>query len=68
MLNTRDYNGNIVLNIEEEADVISIHSINATNDISLNHDEKYMHTYYVPLFSSNHQEDGSSVSEYDSTK
>ena len=33
MDNTFNDNGNIVLNIEEEADVTSIHSINATNDI-----------------------------------
>ena len=31
-----DENGNNVLNIVKEADVTSIHSINATNDISTN--------------------------------
>ena len=31
-------------------DVTSIHSINATNDISMNDDDKFIHQYYAPFF------------------
>ena len=68
MDHTFDENGNNVLNIEEEADVASIHYINATNDISTNNDENYMHKYYAPFLSSKNHEDLSSGLEYDSAK
>ena len=63
-----DYSGNNVLNIEEEADVTSIHSINETNDISMNDDDNFIHKYYAPFLSSKNHEDVSSGSEYDSAK
>ena len=50
MDNTCDENVNNVLNIEEEAYVTSIHSINAANDISMNNDENYIHKYYAPFY------------------
>ena len=68
MDHTRDENVNNVLNIEEEADIKYIHSINETNDISMNFDENYMQKYYAPILSSNNHEDISSESEYDSMK
>ena len=47
---TCDDNRNIVLNIEEKADVISIQSINVTNDISMNYYDNLstdiMHHFY----------------------
>ena len=44
-----------LLNTEEESDVTSINSINATNDISMNDDDNFIVKYYVPLFwSKNH--------------
>ena len=55
-----DENGNNVLNIEEEADVTYIYSINATHDISMNDVDNYMHKYYVPFLSSDNHEDVSS--------
>ena len=36
-----------LINTEEEADVISIKSINGTNDISINEDEYFIHKYYA---------------------
>ena len=57
---TYDDNGNYLLNTEEEADVTSFHSINATNDISMNDDNNFIHTYYSPFLSSKHHEDISS--------
>ena len=47
-------------------DVTSIHYINATNEISMNYDDNYIHKYYAPFLSSNNHEDVSSGSEYDS--
>ena len=52
MDHTCNDNGNNVLNIEE-SDVTYIHSINATNDTSMNNDDNYMHKYYAPFLSSN---------------
>ena len=60
-----DDNGNNFFNTEEESGVISIHSINATNDISMIDDGNFIHKYYVPFLSSNHHEDVSYGSEYD---
>ena len=48
---TRDDNLNHVLYIQEEADVTSIHYINASNDISMNDDENYVQKYYAPFLS-----------------
>ena len=62
---TCDDNGMNLLNTYEEADVTSIHSINATNDISMNDDYNFIHKYYAPFLSSNNHEDISSGSEYD---
>ena len=31
-------------------DVTSIHSINETNDISMNDDDNYIHKYYAPFY------------------
>ena len=58
--------GNNVLNIEEEADSTSIHSINETNYISMNYYDNYMHEYYAPFLSSKNHEYVSSGSKYDS--
>ena len=49
-------NGINLLNTREEADVISIHSINSTNDISMNDDDNYIHKYYAPFLSSKNHE------------
>ena len=47
---TCDDNGNNVLNIEQEADITSIHSINEANGISMNDNENLsiniMHHFY----------------------
>ena len=59
---TCDYNRMFLLNTEEEACVTSIHSINATNDISMNDDDNFIHKYYAPFLSSNNHEDVSSGS------
>ena len=50
MDHTCEENGNNVLNIEEEADVTPVHSTDATNEISMNDDENYMHKYYAPFY------------------
>ena len=63
MDHTWDGNGNNVLNIEKEAGFISIHSINATNEISMNNDDNYMYKYYAPFLSSKNNEYVSSGSE-----
>ena len=39
-----------LLNIEEEADVTYIQSINGTNDISINNDEHFIHKYYALFY------------------
>ena len=57
MDHTCDDNGNNLPNIEEEADVTSIHSINAKNEISMNYDDNYIHKYYAPFLSSKNHED-----------
>ena len=49
---TCDDNGNNLPNTEEEADVTSIHYINATNEISINDDDNSIHKYYALLLSS----------------
>ena len=46
---TCDNNGINLLNIEEEVDFTSIHSINKTNDTSTNDDGKEIHKYYAPF-------------------
>ena len=56
-------NGINLPNTEEGADVIYIHSINATNDIFMNDDENFIHKYYAPFLSSKNHEDVSSGSE-----
>ena len=40
-----------------------IHFINATNYISMNDDDNFIHKYYAPFLSSNKHEDVSSGSE-----
>ena len=40
---TCDDNGINLLNAEEESYTTSIHSINETNDISMNHDDNFIH-------------------------
>ena len=40
MDHTCDENGNIVLNVEK-TDITYIHSINSTNNVSMNEDDKY---------------------------
>ena len=65
---TCDDNGNNLLNIEEKADVTNIHSINATNNISMNNDEHCIHRYYAPFLSSKNHEYVFSGSEYDFRK
>ena len=57
-----------ILNTEEETDVTSIHSINATNDLSMKYYVNFIHKYYAQFLSSNNHEDVSYVSEYDSPK
>ena len=59
-----DDNGINFFDTEEEADVTSIKSINATNNISMNDDDNFIHKYYAPFLSSNKYEDVSSGSEY----
>ena len=54
---TCDDNGINLINTEEEEDVASIHSINGTNDISMNDDDNFIHKYYAPFLSSNNHED-----------
>ena len=49
-------NVNIVLNIEEEKDITSIHYINKTNDMSMNDDDNFIHEYYAPFLSWNNHE------------
>ena len=49
-------------------DVISIHSINETNHISMNDDNNYIHKYYAPFLSSKNHKDISLGSDYDSDK
>ena len=53
---TCDYNGINLINIEEEADVTAIHSINTTNYISMNDDKKFIHKHYVPFLSAKNHE------------
>ena len=53
---TCDNNGINVPNTEEEADVTPIHSINKTNDISINDGENFIPEYYIPFLSSNNHE------------
>ena len=43
----------------------SINSINATNDISINDDDNFIHKYYASFLSSKNHEGVSSRSEYD---
>ena len=57
-----------IINTEGEADVTSINSINATNDISINDDDNFIHKYYASFLSSKNHEGVSSRSEYDWTK
>ena len=59
---TFDGNWINLLSTEEKADVTYIHSINETNDISINYDENYIHTYYAQFLSSKNHEYVSSVS------
>ena len=63
---TCDDNVMFLLNTEEEADVTPIHYMNATNDISMNDDDNFIHKYYAPFLLSNNHEYVSSGSEYDS--
>ena len=46
----RDDNGTSLVNTYKELYVKSIHSINATNDISMNDNDNYIHKYYVPFY------------------
>ena len=62
IVHTCDDNGNYVLNIEEEADVTYIHSINANNDLSMNDYDNFMHKHYAQFPSSNNHEGVSSGS------
>ena len=62
---TCDQNGNNLFNTEGVVYFSSIHSINATNYISMNDDEKFIYKYFAPFLSSNNREDLSSGSEYD---
>ena len=64
------YDGNRInlLNTQEEDDVTSINSINETNDIFMNCDEKYTHKYDAQFLSSKNHEDVSYRSEYISEK
>ena len=59
---------NFLFNIEEEADVASIHYIKATNDLSMNDDDNFIHIYYAPFLSSENHEDIYLRSYYDSAK
>ena len=68
MYHTCDDNGNNILNTDEETDFISIHYINATNDISMNYYDNFINRYDAPFLSSNSHEDVFSGSEYDSEK
>ena len=53
---TCDDNGIKLINTEEAVDVAYIHYINASNDLSMNYDDNYVHKYYAPFVSStNHQ-------------
>ena len=65
---TCDYNEINLLYIQKEACITSIYSINATNDISMNNDNNFIHKYYAPFLLSNNHEDISSGSEYNSEK
>ena len=56
-------NANNLLNNEQEVDFTSIHSINATNDISMNDDENLIHKYNAPFLISKNHADVSSGSE-----
>ena len=47
---TCDDNGKHLLNTEEKSYVTSIHSINATNDLSMKDDDNFIHKYYAPFF------------------
>ena len=63
-----DGNGICLLNYEEEADITSIHYINAIIDIYINDDENVIHKYYAPFLSSKIRVDASFGSEHDSAK
>ena len=56
-------NANNLLNNEQEADFTSIHSINATNNISMNDDENLIHKYNAQFLISKNHADVSSGSE-----
>ena len=62
MDHTCDDNVHNVLNIKDEAYFTSTHYINGTNDIYMNDDENYVHTYYAKIILSNNHEDASSGS------
>ena len=47
---TYDETGINLLNTEEESYVTSIHSINATNNISMYYDDNFIHKYYAPFY------------------
>ena len=47
-------------------DDTSIHDIKATYNISMKYDDNFIQNFYGSFLSSNHQEDVSFVSEYDS--
>ena len=65
---TCDDNGKNLISIKEESGVTSIHSINATNDISMKGYGNFIHKYYASFLSSKNHKDLFSVSEYDSDK
>ena len=54
--------------IIKKAGATSIHSINATNEISMNDDDNFMHKYYAPFLSSKNHADVSYGSEHVSSK
>ena len=61
---TCDDNGNNLLNYEKEADVTSINYINAMNNLYMNNNDNFIHTYYAPFLSSKNLADVSFGSEY----
>ena len=46
-----DENGNNLINTATEEDITSIHSINATNNISIIDDDNFIQKYYAPFLS-----------------
>ena len=57
-----------IYSIHKKKQIEKNNSINKTNDISMNENDKFIHKYYAPMLSSKNHKDVSSGSDYDSVK